>query len=149
MVDIDLSKMKFNSVVIKNDLQLAREQVVKPILDTVQELGYGSQDQFALRLGLEEAVCNAFHHGNKGDPAKTIAARWAVDDSCAVIFVQDEGEGFSPDDLPDPRCEENLEKPCGRGVLLMRAYMSEVRFNERGNEVCMIKMKKGESSNHK
>jgi serine/threonine-protein kinase RsbW len=146
MVEIDLSKMKFNSVVIKNDLQRAREEVVAPILIKAQEMGYGSQDQFALRLGLEEAMCNAYHHGNKADPEKTISARWAVDEACAVIFVRDEGEGFVPGKLPDPRNEENLEKPCGRGVLLMKTYMSDLRFNEQGNEVCMIKLKNGDSS---
>jgi serine/threonine-protein kinase RsbW len=146
MKDIDLTKMKFNTITIKNDLQLAREQVVKPILDSVQQLGYDSQDQFALRLGLEEAMCNAYHHGNKGDPHKTICARWAVDNSCVVIYVKDEGEGFSPRKLPDPRKQENLEKPCGRGVLLMKAYMNDLQYNEQGNEVCMIKLKNGEAS---
>ncbi len=148
MKDIDLTKMKFNTIVIKNDLQLAREQVVKPILESVQKLGYGSQDQFALRLGLEEAMCNAYHHGNKGDPQKKIIARWAADNACVVIYVKDEGEGFSPKNLPDPRKKENIERPCGRGVLLMRAYMNELQYNEQGNEVCMIKLKNGDSSTH-
>jgi serine/threonine-protein kinase RsbW len=145
MVKIDLSKLKFDSIVIKNDLQLARDQVVKPILDQVEMLGYSSQDQFALRLGLEEAMCNAYHHGNKGDPCKTISARWAVNDHCIVIFVKDDGEGFVPQNVPDPRLAENLEKPCGRGVMLMRAYMTELHFNESGNEVCMIKLRDTES----
>jgi serine/threonine-protein kinase RsbW len=141
MVKIDLSKLKFDSVVIQNDLRQAREQVVKPILDQVESLGYSSQDQFALRLGLEEAMCNAYHHGNKGDPCKTISARWCVNDHCIVVFIKDDGDGFVPQNVPDPRLVENLEKPCGRGVMLMRAYMTELRFNECGNEVCMIKVR--------
>jgi serine/threonine-protein kinase RsbW len=64
-----------------------------------------------------------------------------------VIYVKDEGEGFSPKKLPDPRERENLEKPCGRGVLLMRAYMNDLQYNEQGNEVCMIKLKNGETTN--
>ena len=51
----------------------------------------------------------------------------------------DEGEGFDPGVIPDPRADENLEKPGGRGIMLMRAYMDEVAFNERGNEVRMTK----------
>jgi serine/threonine-protein kinase RsbW len=131
--------------VIKNDLQLAREQVVKPILDRAETLGYSSQDQFALRLGLEEALCNAYHHGNKGDPHKSISTRWFVNPHCIIIFVKDDGEGFTPSNVPDPRLVENLEKPCGRGVMLMRAYMTELRFNETGNEVCMIKVRDAEN----
>ncbi|NLX05452.1 MAG: ATP-binding protein [Phycisphaerae bacterium] len=142
MVDIDLTKLAFESVVIGNDLKVAAERVVRPILTQASRCGYCSQDQFALRLALEESLCNAFRHGNGCDPDKRISARWAIREDVAVICVADEGDGFDPSAVPDPRREENREKPYGRGVMLMRAYMTELRFNEQGNEVCMIKVRK-------
>jgi serine/threonine-protein kinase RsbW len=142
MMDIDLSKLEFCTVVIKNDLQSARDQIVKPILAKTAGLGYCNQDQFAIRLGLEEAIANAFKHGNKCEPNRKICARWAADPNFVVIYVSDDGEGFNPKVVPDPRREENLEKPSGRGLMLMKVYMTELHYNERGNEVCMIKIRK-------
>jgi serine/threonine-protein kinase RsbW len=56
-----------------------------------------------------------------------------------VIEIEDEGDGFDPDALPDPSALENLERSCGRGVFLMRHYMTSVRYNRRGNRVTMWK----------
>ncbi|MFW6033153.1 MAG: ATP-binding protein, partial [Phycisphaeraceae bacterium] len=55
------------------------------------------------------------------------------------IAICDEGCGFQPDDLPDPTAPENLTRPHGRGVMLMRAYMTDVSFNEAGNCVTMVR----------
>ena len=56
------------------------------------------------------------------------------------IEIADQGPGFDPQDVPDPTADENLEKPGGRGVMLMRAYMDKVTFNRRGNRVSMVKL---------
>ena len=56
-----------------------------------------------------------------------------------VVIIKDEGEGFDPAALPDPTDAENIDRPCGRGVMLMRAFMDEVRYNARGNEVTLIR----------
>jgi serine/threonine-protein kinase RsbW len=146
MLDIDFSKLQFSAIVTSNDLQGARDHIVSPILALAADLGYCSQDQFALRLGLEEALSNAFRHGNKCCTKKKIKARWAVDDRQVVIFVSDDGPGFTPGSVPDPRKDENLEKPSGRGLMLMKAYMTEIRYNEQGNEVCLIKLRKSRST---
>ena len=55
------------------------------------------------------------------------------------MTITDQGSGFDPAALPDPTTEENLQKPTGRGIMLMRAYMDEVRFNEKGNQVHLVK----------
>jgi anti-sigma regulatory factor (Ser/Thr protein kinase) len=57
----------------------------------------------------------------------------------ATFVIRDEGPGFDPRSLPDPTLPENIEKPCGRGLLLMRTFMDSVAFNSTGNEVTMIK----------
>ena len=56
-----------------------------------------------------------------------------------MYVIRDEGAGFDPSQLPDPRDPENLVKPSGRGVLLIRTFMDEVTYNEKGNEITMIK----------
>jgi len=142
MTSCDISKLRFCDTVTCNDLQVARERVVNPILREAEDKGFCGQDQFAIRLGLEEAISNAWRHGNRCDPNKRIHVRWAVTDQVAVICVADEGGGFDPSCLPDPRAKENREKPSGRGVMLMRAFLTELRYNDHGNEVCLIKAKK-------
>ena len=111
------------------------------LLDEVRAKDFDSDEIFAIHLALEEAILNALKHGNKFDPKKTVDIDYQITDEKCDIAVADEGEGFSPDSLPDPRAEENLYKPCGRGVLLMRSYMDVVEFNEPGNRVHMIKYK--------
>jgi serine/threonine-protein kinase RsbW len=111
------------------------------LLDEVRAKNFDSDQIFAIHLALEEALINAFKHGNKYDPTKNVDIDYVVTDEKFDISVADEGSGFSPDRLPDPRSEENLYKPCGRGVLLMRSYMDVVEFNEDGNRVHMVKFK--------
>lgn len=115
--------------------------VVKQIIDQLQVHGYNDDAIFAVRLALDEALSNAVRHGNKSDPAKPVLIEFRVDDVAATISIEDMGNGFHPDDLPDPTADENLEKPCGRGVMLMQAYMTSITFNRRGNRVTMTKRK--------
>jgi len=115
-------------------------------------------------MALGEALRNAVCHGNlelssdlRKDSSETyeqlaqerlgqspycdrkihVTARLTPDEAAYVI--RDEGNGFDPTALPDPNDPANLEKLCGRGVMLMRAFMDDVAFNETGNEVTMVK----------
>jgi len=117
--------------------------VQQAILEQARACAFTDRDVFSLRLAIEEAISNAVNHGNGGDPDKTVTIEYAVDHQRVWIRVTDEGWGFSPEALPDPRCEENLESPHGRGVLLMHAYMNEVHFNDRGNCVTLVKHREG------
>ena len=124
--------------VIPTDLKAAR-QVADELLERVETTGCGADVLFAIRLALEEALSNAIKHGNKFDREKKISVWAELAPELTAITVADEGGGFDPSALPDPTADENLEKPCGRGIMLMRAYMDEVVFNERGNRVRMVK----------
>ena len=63
-------------------------------------------------------------------------------DPAEVVFViEDDGPGFDPGSLPDPLDLSNLEKPSGRGLMLIRTFMDDVTFNERGNQIRMVKKK--------
>jgi len=123
---------------IPTELTAARK-VEERLLSEVARHGYGEASRFAIKLAVEEGLNNAIKHGNRQDPKKSIEVSFDIDGSRAVISITDEGLGFDPALVPDPTADENLEKPCGRGIMLMRAYMDEVRFNDRGNQVCMVK----------
>jgi serine/threonine-protein kinase RsbW len=108
----------------------------KPLLDAVERAGYPAASVFAIRLAFEEAMMNAFKHGGGKDEGVDIEI--SVKPERVEITVDDKGPGFDPDDVPDPLAEENIELPSGRGLMLMRQYMTEVRFNPRGNRVTMV-----------
>ncbi len=119
----------------------AVSSVCESILNGLQANHFGEEDIFAVHLALEEAFINAVKHGNKMDVAKEVRIEYSVARDKVEVTVTDEGEGFDPDAVPDPRYGENLYKPEGRGLFLMRSYMDVVTFNERGNSVCMVKYK--------
>ena len=103
----------------------------------IAQCSYDAGSQFAVRLALEEALSNAFKHGNKNDPDKVVTVDCQIDRDSIVIDIADEGEGFDPEVVPDPTEEENLEIPSGRGLVLMRSFMTEVTFCPPGNRVRM------------
>jgi serine/threonine-protein kinase RsbW len=103
------------------------------------EQGHAKKDIFGMRLALEEAIVNAIRHGNRDDPAKSVQVTFDVDPDGALAEVEDEGSGYDPARVPDPTAPENLERPGGRGLWLMRAYTTWVRHNQRGNRVTLYK----------
>ena len=88
--------------------------------------------------GFDEAVVNGFRHGNRSDPAKVVVFRTHIDASGAVFEVLDEGPGFDPAAIPNPTEDENLEIPSGRGVMLIKAYMTQVEYVPPGNKLRMV-----------
>jgi serine/threonine-protein kinase RsbW len=114
-------------------------RVLDPVAAAMAGLAYPRRDILGVRLALEEALANALKHGHRGDPAKAARVRYRVTANEVTAEVADEGPGFDPGRVADPRAEENLGRPCGRGLLLMRHYMTWVRFNDRGNAVTLCK----------
>jgi serine/threonine-protein kinase RsbW len=92
-----------------------------------------------LFVALDEAIANAIKHGNKNDPAKTVRVRAEISTREARFMISDEGAGFDRASVPDPCDPANLLKPSGRGVMLIQHIMDEVSYNERGNEITMVK----------
>jgi len=110
------------------------------IIEAAMRYNFSEDDIFALKLSMEEALTNAIKHGNKNNKNKKINVRYFVNSDRADIYIADEGDGFSPLDVPDPTKAENLILPCGRGIMLMRTYMNLVEYNDIGNVVHMIKL---------
>jgi len=117
-------------------------RVADALLEELQKQGYSEVAVFAVRLAIEEALNNAIRHGNAMDPGKTAELVYEVTDDQVDIRIRDEGPGFDFEDVPDPTLDENLDKPTGRGLMLIRAYMDMVEFNEKGNELHMVKLNK-------
>lgn len=109
------------------------------IVDAAKDAGFDEKALFAVRLALDEALTNAVRHGNASDPSKNVTVEFSTQPHQLTVAIEDEGPGFDPEGVPDPTAEENLGRPHGRGVMLMRAYMTDVQFNERGNRVTLVK----------
>lgn len=119
-------------------LEKAR-QVESSIVCECKKNNFGESDLFAIKLALEEALVNAVKHGNKLDPNKVVKVQYHVTPQRVDVAIEDQGPGFNPADLPNPTADENLERCSGRGILLMRAFMSSVVFNPSGNKVTLTK----------
>jgi serine/threonine-protein kinase RsbW len=124
--------------VIASDTKAARV-VLDEMLAQLEAQHWQQRDIFAVHLATEEALVNAIYHGNDSDAGKNVHVVCRLSGDRIRIEISDEGGGFNPSALPDPTENDQLHVPCGRGVMLMRAFMSRVEFNEQGNAVVMEK----------
>jgi len=135
----DVSSAAAADVTIPSDPAEARR-----VQDDIERLLHArhinEREVFSIKLALEEALVNAIKHGNQMDRTKKVRIAYQLHADRFDVHITDEGPGFDPSDVPDPTAFENLERPCGRGLMLMRHYMTEVAFNERGNSVAMSKV---------
>ncbi|MBU2213269.1 ATP-binding protein [Patescibacteria group bacterium] len=142
------------SRVITSAVRKQVDVVISHILDGVRhahkiaEIG-GDEERviFAIHLSADEALTNAVMHGVEGDPSKLVRAHLIVSinehrELVARLVIDDGGKGFNPESIPDPTAEDNLEETKGRGLLLMKRFMDQVRFNDAGNEVTLEKIVK-------
>lgn len=132
------------SLHISSDLSEAR-RLQDEIEEALYSSSYSDRDVFAIRLALEEALVNAIKHGNQMDPEKRVAVDYRISVERFEIRIADEGSGFNPEEVPDPTSPENIERPCGRGLLLIRNFMTSVEYLEKGNVVAMCKLRNGET----
>jgi serine/threonine-protein kinase RsbW len=113
--------------------------VLDYLMHRVEKVGVVNPESSNLFIALDEAFVNAVKHGNKFDANKLIRISAEVSTKEARFTIEDEGEGFDVNAIPDPRDTENLFKTSGRGVLFIYNIMDEVRYNERGNRLTMVK----------
>ena len=116
----------------------AIDQAQARVVAELERQGYPKASVFAVRLALHEAMSNAFAHGHKDVPHLPVTLEYRVGPELTEITVEDQGPGFDPGSIPDPTLDENLERGCGRGLLLIRAYMTSAEYNDRGNALKMV-----------
>lgn len=109
------------------------------LMKRVEKVGVIDAENSNLFVALDEAFVNAVKHGNKFDANKIVRISAEVSPTEARFTIEDEGEGFDINSIPDPCNPENLFKTSGRGVLIIHNIMDEVKYNERGNRLTMIK----------
>jgi len=110
-------------------------RIQEEIMMLLRKLGFDDEDLADLHIAMEEGLANAIKHGNQLDASKQVKIEGMVDGNMVKIEIEDEGEGFNPEEVPDPTLEENLDKPSGRGILLMRAFMDTIEYNDKGNRL--------------
>ena len=147
-----------------NETPLALE-LVKWMLDECERFQIiEGNERNRVAVALEEALVNAIIHGNlevssrlrdlPGNEYETlinarrqespysqriVRVAFSVSRQHAKFVICDEGPGFDVNSVPDPRAPDKVEIPSGRGLLLMRSFMDEVRYSARGNEVTLVK----------
>ena len=132
------NEVTFRVTTFRSDLESARV-AADAVVEEIEGAGYTLDAVFAIKLALEEAITNAIRHGNGSDPSKQVTIRCAVSPEKCVIVVRDQGNGFNPDRVPDCTNASRLPLPHGRGIMLMRAYMDQVLYRERGAEIYLMK----------
>jgi anti-sigma regulatory factor (Ser/Thr protein kinase) len=152
------------SFVLKNDVALI-PAVVTQLMEAAGRFQlFDELTANRVSMAVHEAILNGIHHGNleldselrQGDErtyqrlasarcarlpygGRHVYVRARFDRGAAVFVIRDEGPGFDPQSLPDPTQAPCLERPSGRGLLLIRSFMDEVTFNAAGNEITLVK----------
>ena len=126
--------------VIPSDAAVGR-QLLDDVLRRLEDLHWARREIFGVHLAVDEALVNAIIHGNALDENKHVRFLCRVSPQRIRVEITDEGPGFDPDSLPDPTTPNHLGCPGGRGVLLMRAFMSHVEFRNHGNHVVLEKVR--------
>ncbi|MGD0516003.1 MAG: ATP-binding protein [Thermoguttaceae bacterium] len=122
--------------IFPSDMRTGR-RILEEVLRELELQHWNNRDIFCVHLAVYEALINAVVHGNREDLGKTVHFVCRLSPRRVHVEITDEGPGFAPDLLPDPTDDAFLDKPGGRGVLLMRAFMSRVSFNPTGNHVIL------------
>jgi serine/threonine-protein kinase RsbW len=117
----------------------AGKHILDDLLGALRRGQWAEADIFGIHLAVEEAIVNAIRHGNDSDHKKQVHVACTLNHQRLTVEIVDEGDGFDPELVPDCTAPENLQIPGGRGLLLMRNYMSKVEFLDGGHRVVMEK----------
>ena len=113
--------------------------LLQEILQQLEKHDWIQHDIFSIHLAMEKALVNPIRHGNRLDTSKHVHVACRMKPDLVRIEITDEGEGFDPSSVPDPTDPDHIEAPSGRGLMLMRSFMSRVEYNDVGNHVVMEK----------
>jgi serine/threonine-protein kinase RsbW len=113
-------------------------RIVEKVIDEVtNELGISQDNYGKIMVSTMEGVNNAIMHGNKQMPDKYVSIIFRCECDELQVKISDEGEGFKPDEVPDPTLPENREELNGRGIFLMSHLADTIKYSKKGNAVTM------------
>ena len=118
-----------------------RDSIIAQLLDQLAIFAWPAKDSFGIHMAMEEAIQNAIRHGNECRSDKFVHVTIDLDNLQFRSTVTDEGQGFDPEAVPDPTEDVNLDKCSGRGVMLIKHFVDEVKYNACGNSVTLSKTK--------
>lgn len=116
-------------------------RILDDLSSELTNAGFERRQIWSIELAFTEALVNAVRHGNQDDDRKSVVIEYQILAEGLRLAIEDEGPGFCPDDLDDPTQQEHLLRPGGRGLLLIRSLMAEVRLDGRGNRIVMWQSK--------
>jgi serine/threonine-protein kinase RsbW len=118
------------------------DEAASGVTDAARRLGFSDDALYGIELAVREAVTNAVLHGNRRDESVPVEVGVADAGAEMVVTVRDRGEGFDPSGVADPTSEENLLKANGRGILFMRTFMDDVRWERHPAGGTVVRMTK-------
>jgi serine/threonine-protein kinase RsbW len=125
-----------NSIKIQIPSLAENIRIIESFIDNAKDKFRLDDDIYGnIMIAVTESVNNAIKHGNKSNKSKNVLLTLSLNDSILKFVVEDEGEGFDYNNLPDPTAPENIDKPSGRGIFLMRHLSDEVHFRANGKVV--------------
>lgn len=125
-----------NTISIQIPSIIENIRMIESFIDNAKERFHLDEDLYGnIMIAVTEAVNNAIKHGNGGNSSKNVFLSLTLNENLLRFVVKDEGSGFDHNELPDPTAPENLEKPGGRGIFLMKHLSDEVEFRENGKTV--------------
>ncbi|SNS46394.1 serine/threonine-protein kinase RsbW [Ekhidna lutea] len=108
-------------------------RIVESFIDNAKDQYQLNDDIYGnIMIAVTESVNNAIVHGNRSDSKKNVHLQLALEESQIKFTIEDEGPGFDYSNLPDPTLPENISKPGGRGIFLMKNLCDEVSFKKDG-----------------
>ena len=111
-------------------------RIIESFIDNAKEKFNLNDDIYGnIMIAVTESVNNAIIHGNKNNRGKNVSIALSLNDNVLKFMIRDEGPGFDFQNLPDPTSPENIDKPSGRGIFLMKHLSDEVCFKENGRIV--------------
>lgn len=127
-----------NTISIHIPSILENIRIIESFIDNAKDRFQLDDDLYGnIMIAVTEAVNNAIKHGNAGEKGKNVYLSLSLDSKLLKFIVKDEGSGFNYQDLPDPTSPENINKPGGRGIFLMKHLSDEVEFQDGGRVVVL------------
>lgn len=128
--------MKMDTIKIEIPSITENIRIIESFIDNAKERFNLNDDIYGnIMIAVTESVNNAIMHGNKNDRTKNVTLSLSLNQNIINFKIRDEGLGFDFQNLPDPTSPENLDKPSGRGVFLMKHLSDEVNFSKNGSLV--------------